>query len=258
MEPLLAMAPLRRSQFAMSPQRAPRHRSTPASAHLGIAASEYDRRIRTFIPYYTEMLGVVAKTAAQLVPARPVIVDLGVGTGALAARCLHRVRHAQLHGIDADAEMLGIARQRLAPYGERVRLALGSFARTPLPRCDAIVTTLALHHIPSPRTKGRVYARCRAALRDEGILINGDVMLSDHPDLRPHHMARWERHLHRTYSARETRQFFTTWTGEDHYLPLGSELVLLTRAGFRVEVLWRRPPFAIVLARAGSRRAPHR
>ena len=34
------------------------------------------------------------------------IVDLGVGTGALAARCLDRMRRARVVGIDADADIL--------------------------------------------------------------------------------------------------------------------------------------------------------
>ena len=58
------------------------------ASHLGIAVREYDRRIRTFIPNYAEMLD---EAANALDASARTIVDLGVGTGALAARCL---RHA--------------------------------------------------------------------------------------------------------------------------------------------------------------------
>src|SRR4026208_979520 len=55
------------------------------ASHLGIRLADYDARIRTFIPDYEEMLGV----AAAAIPARTrTIVDLGIGTGALSARCL--------------------------------------------------------------------------------------------------------------------------------------------------------------------------
>ena len=53
------------------------------ASHLGISVREYDRRIRTFIPNYEEMLD---EAASALDPAAATIIDLGVGTGALSAR----------------------------------------------------------------------------------------------------------------------------------------------------------------------------
>jgi hypothetical protein len=53
--------------------------------HLGIDLSEYDARIRTFIPNYEEMLDVVASV---IDPMSSMILDLGIGTGALSERCV--------------------------------------------------------------------------------------------------------------------------------------------------------------------------
>ena len=55
------------------------------ASHLGIKLTEYDSRIRTFIPHYEEMLDVAA---AAIPPRARTIVDLGIGTGALSSRCL--------------------------------------------------------------------------------------------------------------------------------------------------------------------------
>jgi len=55
------------------------------ASHLGIKISEYDARIRTFIPDYEEMLRVAASAVPR---AARTILDLGVGTGALSAACL--------------------------------------------------------------------------------------------------------------------------------------------------------------------------
>ena len=74
------------------------------ASHLGIRLREYDQRIRTFIPDYDEMLDAAA--ALLQASSTTTIVDLGVGTGVLAARCLDRMRRARVVGIDADADIL--------------------------------------------------------------------------------------------------------------------------------------------------------
>lgn len=225
--------------------------------HLKIDLSDYDRRIRTFIPGYEEMLAAVASTVTLIDRARPAIVDLGIGTGALAARCLAARPRARLYGIDADPEILDMARRRLSRRRpSRLTLVHGDFLRAPLPRCDAIVATLALHHIPSATVKQRFYARCFAALRRGGVFVSGDCFVAESPALTRRYLAAWEAHLRKTYGRREARGFFTAWAREDTYFPLAREWSMLAAARFRVEVLWRRPPFAVLVGwKTGAVRA---
>jgi len=56
--------------------------------HLNIKLSEYDQRIRTFIPDYNEMLDEVAALMTLVEKSQPAMIDFGIGTGALSARCL--------------------------------------------------------------------------------------------------------------------------------------------------------------------------
>lgn len=223
--------------------------------HLKIDLADYDRRIRTFIPDYEEMLAAVAWTVTLADGARPTIVDLGIGTGALAARCLAARPRAQLHGIDADPEILAMAGRRLARAGRsRPTLVHADFFRAPLPRCDAIVATLALHHIRSARVKQRFYARCFAALRRGGVLASGDCFVAETSALTRRYVASWMAHLRKTYSARQARGFFAAWAREDTYFSLAREQAMLSALGFRVDVLWRRPPFAVLLGTKGAGR----
>src|SRR5436190_23828846 len=136
------------------------------AAHLGIELSEYDARIRTFIPGYETMLRV----AADAVPRHAAtIVDLGTGTGALAARCLRRAAGARLVGIDEDAEMLAMAARRLP---KQASFTTRNFLRATLPRSDVVVASLALHHLRTRPAKRRLYARVRSALNRGGVLIS--------------------------------------------------------------------------------------
>ncbi len=43
--------------------------------------------------------------------------------------------------------------------------------------------------------------------------------------------------------------YFRAWASEDRYFPLSQELAMLGRAGFEVEVAWRRAPFAVLVGR---------
>lgn len=56
------------------------------------------------------------------------VVDGTVGLGGHARAVLEAFCAARLLGLDRDARALALARERLAPYGDRVRLAHGSYA----------------------------------------------------------------------------------------------------------------------------------
>ncbi|HXI26952.1 MAG TPA: class I SAM-dependent methyltransferase [Vicinamibacterales bacterium] len=212
------------------------------ASHLGIRISEYDARIRTFIPDYEEMIAV----AAAAVPRDTrTILDLGVGTGALSAACLARARRAHAIGIDTDAEILTLAARRL---GSRGTLVTGSFTSTPLPRCDVAVASFSLHHIRARAAKRRLYRRLHAALRRGGAAIIVDCQPASALRVRRGQFDHWIGHLRRTYSPSAARRTFEAWSHEDFYVPLEAEIALLRDSRFRVDVLWRRGAFAVLHA----------
>src|SRR5436190_2248708 len=109
-------------------------------------ASTYDTERRRLIPCFGEFYGTVAELVARSCPDSPRILDLGTGTGILAAAILDRVPTAQLHLLDASAEMLQQAATRLAEWQPRLvvqslneDLPGGSF--------HAVVSALAIHHL---------------------------------------------------------------------------------------------------------------
>lgn len=211
------------------------------AAHLGIDLAEYDARIRTFIPDYEEMLDV----AASAVPRRArTIVDLGTGTGALSQRCLDRVPRARIVGIDADPDVLAVAAKRL---GRRATFVAGTFGRTPIPSADAIVASLALHHVPTRAAKLRLYRRTRAALRRGGRFVSVDCHPAHDASLAALQLRTWRDHLRQTYDARATGALFRAWAKDDHYTPLETEAEIMQSARFHPEVLWRKGAFAVVL-----------
>jgi trans-aconitate methyltransferase len=223
------------------------------SRHLQIDLDEYDARIRTFVPEYEVLLDAAAAALDALTARRPHVVELGIGSGALAARCLARRPGARLTGIDSDAGILEQAARRLRPYGGRVTLLSGDFSTMPLPPCDAMVASLSLHHLHTRAAKTRVYRRAVAALRTGGLLVNADAALADDPRLRRRLQDAWRAHLRQHYSAGETAAYFRAWSREDVYFTLNEELAMMRAVGATAEVIWRVGGFAVLAARTNAR-----
>jgi SAM-dependent methyltransferase len=218
------------------------------ASHLAISPAKYDARIRSLIPLYDELIGEVARALDHA--NRPVrsIVDLGIGTGALARACLERTPRARIWGIDADPGMMAIARARLGPLGRRLTMTTGSFLDEALPACDAMVASYSLHHIRTRRNKQAFYRRCYRALRPGGVLITGDCAPNSSPRGFARDLDLWVTHLGKTFGSRANgRRVYESWADEDVYVPLADEIRLLERAGFVVDVPWRRSPFAVIV-----------
>lgn len=214
--------------------------------HLRVEIEAYDRTIRAFIPAYEEMLERAAGAVAESRPAR--VIDLGAGTGALAQAVLQRCEGASVELIDADAEMLDQARERLSPFASRVSYSVRPF-QGPLPACDAVVASLALHHVPTLAAKREIFAAIHAALPTGGVFVNADATMPADPAARQADYETWAAHLVSCGIEEEQAwRHFQEWSGEDTYFPLEEELAALEEAGFDADCLWRAVPQAVVRA----------
>lgn len=225
------------------------------ATHLGIKTAEYDRQILTFIPFYDEILDQAAAALVALDRPAKVLLDLGTGSGALAARCLKRLPGARVVGIDGDAAMLALAGKRL---GKALTPVVGNFESTPFPVCDVVTASFSLHHVPEPEAKARIFAKAFAALRPGGMLVDADCAPSSDPKLQARDRETWRRHLAVAHGAAGARRFLAAWAGEDTYFPLDLETALLRQAGFAVDIVWRRASFAVIAATRPRRRAATR
>lgn len=223
------------------------------ASHLGIRLDEYDARIRTFVPHYERMIDAVAATLDLLAGEAPAVVDLGIGTGALAMRCLAVRPGARLVGIDGDPGMLAAARVRLAGH-DAVELIQGDFLDFELPACDAIVASIALHHVRTAERKRAFLGACGAALREGGVLIVADCFPAREPRLARRQHEAWLDHLTQSYSRDEAESYLRAWAGEDVYFPLDDELSWMRDAGLATEVVFREDGFAVIAGvRSGAR-----
>lgn len=215
--------------------------SHSVSAHLKLRVDSYDELIRRLVPAYSAMRPVQLELLALALPdGRGRVLDLGGGTGALAAAIAERFPQAEVEIWDTDPEMLAAARERCDSYGRRISYVGRSFTDS-LPACDAVAACIALHHVKDMAVKAGIYRNIFAALRPGGLFVNADTAVCATPALRDDAFRRWAKSMApHGIAEKEAYAHFASWAHEDFYPPLITELRLLADAGFaEPECFWR-------------------
>jgi len=211
------------------------------SGHLKLRVAEYDDLIRQLVPAYPAMRPVQLELLALGLPKTGgLVLDLGGGTGALAAAIAERFPAVAVEIWDTDPDMLAVSRERCARFGDRVRYVARSFT-DPLPPCDAVAACIALHHVKDLGVKAGIYKNIFAALRPGGIFVNADTAVCATPALRDHAFRLWADAMQpHGIGEKEAYAHFASWAHEDFYPPLITELRMLAAAGFaEPECFWR-------------------
>jgi len=213
--------------------------------HLRVEVDAYDEIIRRFIPGYETLLDAAARAVAAVRPG--LVLDLGAGTGALSEAMLGHDAIGVIELVDVDPEMLDQARVRLESFGSRARFRAQSFL-DPLPACDAVGASLALHHIPEMREKRALYRRIHASLRPGGVFVNADAVMPSDPEGREAGYAFWAAHMvSRGIPEERAWQHFAEWAEEDTYQPIEHELAAMAAAGFTAGIAWHEGPMAVLV-----------
>jgi SAM-dependent methyltransferase len=219
--------------------------------HLAVTPSEYDVEIRRFVPGYDAMMDeVIGALSEHLPPGAARVIELGAGTGALSERILTALPRVRMMLLDADAEMLARAESRLDAQRDRVELMHGSFTE-PLPKVDAVVASLSLHHVHERSDKTGLYMNILGALPPGGILVNADAMIPEPAALAEPLRRRWAGHLVANGDT-EAQAFerFAQWALEDRYFSIDEEVAMMRAAGFtEIDVRWRLGPSTVVIGR---------
>lgn len=215
--------------------------------HLQLEIDLYDEAIRCYIPGYETMIDLAAREVARSQPLR--VLDLGAGTGALSEAVLLLSDEAEVVLLDEDAAMLKRARLRLARFGDRVSVLEGSFL-SPLPRCDAVMASLALHHVPRLEDKQRLFERIEKTLPPGGVFVNADATMPTEAEPRAAQYRAWADHLASCgIGTKQAYELFDDWAEEDTYFPREAERDAMRAAGFEVEWIWTEGPMVVAAGR---------
>lgn len=226
--------------------------------------ARYERKHRLLVPRKQEALRTVVSALPYPGDWRGTVLDLGAGQGALSAAVLARYPRCRVTLLDASAEMLEVAKGRLARHAGRLAFAVADlnsdgWLAAVQPRYDVVASAYALHFL-DPAGRPAFFAGVRSLLEPGGWFLDVDAFNSEDPHLDAWFMQMQLGYLQRQLWRLEGRRESLEALGA-HYREVEAEAAIrrstatqemehLRQAGFAsVECVWRLWRFAAVAAR---------
>jgi tRNA (cmo5U34)-methyltransferase len=215
--------------------------------HFEDEAREFDRIILTLIPHYPTMVRALVEAIpfGKALPIR--VIDLGCGTGMIAAKVLELFPSAQLTCLDLAENMIALARARLAYYPQ-VKYLVSDFSDfDPDTEYDVVVSSLALHHLATDEHKHKFYRRIYRCLSPGGVFYNADVVLGSSDFLQDTCMNEWRRFMGKSVPKNEIEdKWIPKYREEDRPAKLIDQLAWMAEIGFvDIDVIWKYYGFAV-------------
>jgi trans-aconitate methyltransferase len=141
--------------------------------------SRWDAQQTGYLPHREARFQAMLDALAVLMPEEFVAVDLASGPGAVSQRLLGRFPKARCVAVDIDPVLLALGQGSLGDMGGRLRWVEADLMTADLPsslgepRVDAVLTTTALHWLPSERLI-QLYRQLGQLVRPGGVVLNGD------------------------------------------------------------------------------------
>lgn len=216
--------------------------------HFEEEAKKYDEIILTLIPNYRQMVEVLVSILPFSKEQVFSVLDLGCGTGTISRKIKDVFPNIKLTCVDIAKNMLDIAS---AKNGSDTILIQADFNTFDFPqKYDAIVSSLALHHLETDEDKQGFYNKIYEALNDGGIFINIDVVTSDDSSLQQVYMNKWIDFIAQNIPVSEIEnKWLPTYYAEDRPVSLLQHIKMLEKAGFNmVDVVYKYYNFAVYCA----------
>lgn len=215
-------------------------------------AEDWDGLARRYQTRYDEMLEELVSRVRT--PRGGHILDLGSGSGILAEILLERFPNSHVTLLDISANMLEVGKRRLERFEGRTSYVQGMFEGMPMGPYDAVVSTLALHHLEDDSAKQTQYERIFSSLKAGGCFFQGEYTLcSDTADSEQNEEA-WQRWLgEQGFNTTEVEELAGRVRENDRPATLIDQLDWLKSIGFqKVDCTWRYTKFAVFGGRKAS------
>ncbi len=230
------------------PAHDPSSHAHDAASVFNSHAAHYEAARNRLIPPFEDFYGTAVDSIRLAGPDVRRVIDLGGGTGMLAAMVREAFPDAGVTLFDGASLMIEKAKEM---YGdERITYVEGDlYADLPAGPWDAVVSALAIHHLTDDGKK-HVFEASFESLRPGGIFVNAEHILG--PTAA---MDREYRHWHEKCARHNGINDLEWQQAEDrmladHLSPLAVQLEWMAEAGFGdVNVLFKDRGFAVMFGR---------
>ncbi len=215
--------------------------------HFEDEAGQFDSVILRLIPFYAEMVEALVRSVPCDEKEAIRVADLGSGTGTVSWHVLKRFPRAQVTCVDFAEPMLEAARAKLSAF-KNVCYVAADFRSTGLIQgCDAVVSSLALHHLRSDADKRAFYGKIFDGLNPGGCFYNADMVLAANDILQRLYLEKWKAFMKKSIPEEEIEKvWMKQYADEDRPAELMAQCRWLSDIGFTdVDVAWKYYNFAV-------------
>lgn len=180
------------------------------------------------------------------------ILDIGIGTGAMAATLLGIYPRAHVVGIDFSDEMCTACHNRLQAFSGRYTIVQGDIVDLDfllLGPFDYVISAMTIHNI-SHSDKKLLFRKIYASLNPNGVFINGDFVKGETLLQQRNNDSLYRAFLTQNLQGKDRKQWIHHAFQFDMPMKLSEQKKVLTKVGFRdVSVVWEHPREAVYIAR---------
>lgn len=218
--------------------------------HFEEEAAQYDGIIKNLIPYYHQMVEALVNTMPFSRSKDIEVIDLGCGTGTISKAIKDAYPKAKITCVDISQKMLQIAADRLGEEKDTAYINSNFYDFSFDKKYDAVVSSLALHHLVTKADKLEFYKKIYSALNNGGIFINADVVLASDDILQERYMQQWKSYMCKNVPQNEVdNKWIPTYYEEDRPISMMEHFEMLKASGFKVmDLIWKYYNFAVYMA----------
>lgn len=218
--------------------------------HFEEEAAQYDGIIKNLIPYYHNMVEVLVNTLPFGNSREIEMIDLGCGTGTISRAVRDVFPKAKLTCVDISEKMLKVAAGKLSDVSDATFINRNFDDFIFDQKYDAVVSSLALHHLETKQDKLEFYKKIYSCLNDGGVFINADVVLASSEELQKRYIEQWKSFMSKNVPEDEVKnKWIPTYYEEDRPVSMMDHIEMLKDAGFKtIDIVWKYYNFAVYMA----------